>query len=92
MEINDPTNPIISTVAGTGILGLLVTIGFAALAFVISAFFTALWVRLILVFMRSALDREYARMRMASAAPGTARVASSFGGPPLRDGTGPRDW
>ena len=91
MEINDPTNPIISTVAGTGILGLLVTIGVAALAFVISAFFTALWVRLILVFMRSALDREYARMRVASA-PGTARGASSFGGPPLRDGTGPRDW
>ena len=65
MDPNDPTIPFFSIIAGTGVVGLLLTIVFFAVAFVVSAFFTALWIRLILVFMRSALDREYARMRSA---------------------------
>ena len=65
MDPNEPTNPIYSFVSGTGVVGLLFALLFAAAGFVASAFITALWVRLILVFMRSALDREYARMRSA---------------------------
>ncbi|MGV8883982.1 MAG: hypothetical protein ACOH1T_00140 [Microbacteriaceae bacterium] len=65
MDPNDPAIPFFSLVAGTGLVGLLLTIAFFALAFVVSAFFTALWIRLILVFMRSSLDREYGRMRSA---------------------------
>jgi len=95
MDFSDPTTPVIGALVGTGIIGLLITLAFIALAFVISAFITALWVRLILVFMRKALDREYGRMRMIGYGfePGRASLAPT--GPattPLRSGDGPRDW
>ena len=93
MEYPD-INPLVPTLVGTGIVGLLVTIGFAVLAFVASAFITALWVRLIITFMRKTLDREYGRMRMASLgyAPGRARAEPEAPIVPLRNEDGPRDW
>jgi len=86
---------------GTGIIGLFISLGVIVLGFVLSAFITALWVRLILVFMRKALDREYGRMRMIGLGfspgrpPAPAQVAPPMApGPPmpLRPQDGPRDW
>jgi len=94
----DETNPLLALFVGTGIVGLLITLGSIAIAFVISAFFTALWVRLILVFMRKALDREYGRMRAAGlgfdprGASTQISPMSRQAPPPLRDERGPRDW
>ena len=64
MDFIDPSNPILPTLLGSGIGGLLITIGLLIVGFVASAFFTALWVRLILLLMRKALDREYGRVRL----------------------------
>jgi len=95
MDFSDPSTPIIGALVGTGIVGLLITLGFFALAFVLSAFITALWVRLILVFMRKALDREYGRMRMIGQGFEPGRMTVPPLNPPslpLRNGQGPRDW
>ena len=51
-------------IVGSGIVGLLLFLLFVIVSFVVSAFIMSLWVRLILVFMRKALDREYARVRL----------------------------
>jgi len=97
MDLYDPSNPFLGVFVGTGLIGMLVTLGFVALAFVLSAFITALWIRLILVFMRKALDREYGRMRMAGNGftPGRASLAPTPAPQtpmPLRNEGGPRDW
>lgn len=95
MDFTDPSTPVIGALVGTGIIGLLITLGSVALAFVLSAFFTALWVRLILVFMRKSLDREYGRMRMAAHGYEPGRASLAPAGPstsPLRNSDGPRDW
>jgi len=95
MDFSDPSTPIIGALVGTGIIGLLITLGFVTLAFVLSAFFTALWVRLILVFMRKALDREYGRMRMIGQGFEPGRLTVPHLDPPstpLRNDQGPRDW
>jgi hypothetical protein len=85
-------NPLVPTLVGTGIVGLLISIGVVIVGFVISAFITSLWVRLIIAFMRKTLDREYGRMRTAGLGftPGTAQPQP---GPitPLRNDEGPRD-
>lgn len=90
---NPDINPLVPSLVGTGIAGLLITIGVVIAGFVISAFITSLWIRLIITFMRKTLDREYGRMRMAGLgfAPGSARPQPS---PitPLRNEDGPRDW
>jgi hypothetical protein len=43
---------------------LLLSLLLVVIDFVVSAFVVSLWVRLILVFMRKALDREYGRVRL----------------------------
>ena len=51
-------------IVGSGIVGFLLFLLFVVVGFVVSAFIMSLWVRLILVFMRKALDREYERMAL----------------------------
>jgi len=95
MDLTDPTTPFIGALVGTGIVGLLITLAFAALAFVVSAFITALWVRLIMIFMRKALDREYGRMRMIGQGFEAGRMTVPHLNPPstpLRNDQGPRGW
>jgi len=96
MDFYVPSTTDTTMLVGTGILGLLACIGAVALAFVVSAFFAALWVRLILIFMRKALDREYGRMRMAGHGFEPGRRASlapqTITPTPLRNEDGPRDW
>ena len=84
-----------SLLIGGGILGLVVFVLVGSLMFIISAFIMSIWIRLILVFMRGALDREYGRMRAAGSsfldgaanAPLPPRRPSS----PLGNDRGPRD-
>jgi cytosine/uracil/thiamine/allantoin permease len=59
----DNWTPLIGPLVGTGITGLIITILIAIVWFILSAFITALWIRLILLFMHGTLEREYARMR-----------------------------
>lgn len=94
MDYPSPNTPDISSILiGSGILGLVLSIVFALLAFVVSAFIMSLWIRLILVFMRGALDREYGRMRMGGSgvAPVTSRQPEAPP-PAFSSGQGPRDW
>lgn len=91
--MDNPVTPDFSSlIVGTGILGLIITIVVALLGFVISAFFTSLWIRLILVFMRGALDREYARMRSGGVDPSRSQGNSYPPISPIQTGQEPRDW
>ena len=92
--MDNPVAPDLSSlIVGTGILGLIITIVVALLGFVVSAFITSLWVRLVLVFMRGALDREYGRMQMGGAGNRPSSYPSLAPPPaPLRNEQAPRDW
>ena len=66
MEYPSPSTPdFASLIIGSGVLGLVIFLVSTILAFIISAFIVSLWIRLILVFMRTTLDREYDRVRVS---------------------------
>lgn len=71
---------ILPGIIGAGLGGLVVVIIIYAIGFVISAALFALWVRLVAVFLRKWLDREYARAR------GTVWNVSA------ERNAGPRNW
>lgn len=88
----------IATFLTGGLIGGLVVVGGAVVGFVLSAWITSLWVRLIITFLRKTLDREYGRMRGVAGPPpvgrhsGAPAAAAPTGPLPLRSGPGPRDW
>jgi phosphate/sulfate permease len=57
------TSSLIGAGLGFGILALVIYIAIIIVGFIISAFIAALWIRLIIRFMRKTLDREYRYMR-----------------------------
>ena len=52
-----------ANMAALGAMALVFWIGLAIIAFILSAFVTSLYVRLVIRFMRKSLDREYRYLR-----------------------------
>ena len=72
----------ISALAGFGVLALVLWVILAIVGFVITAFLTSLFVRLVIRFMRKSLDREYRYLRGDYTAYGSKRAPNTV----------PRDW
>ena len=74
-------------------LGLVIFLVSTILAFIISAFIVSLWIRLILVFMRTTLDREYDRVRV-SGLEFAQNLSRGRPSPPrtLPNDQGPNEW
>jgi len=72
----------IPALAGFGVLALVLWVVLAIVGFVISAFLTSLFVRLVIRFMRKSLDREYRYLRGDYTAYGSKRAPNTV----------PRDW
>ena len=72
----------ISALAGFGVLALVLWVILAIVGFIMSAFLTSLFVRLVIRFMRKSLDREYRYLRGDYTAYGSKRAPNTV----------PRDW
>ncbi len=72
----------IPALAGFGVLALVLWVVLAIIGFVVSAFLTNLFIRLVIRFMRKSLDREYRYLRGDYTAHGTKRAPNTV----------PRDW
>ena len=72
----------IPALAGFGMLALVLWVVLAIVGFVVSAFLTSLFVRLVIRFMRKSLDREYRYLRGDYTAYGSKRAPNTV----------PRDW
>ena len=72
----------ISALAGFGVLALVLWVILAIVGFIVSAFLTNLFVRLVIRFMRKSLDREYRYLRGDYTAYGSKRAPNTV----------PRDW
>ena len=72
----------ISALAGFGVLALVLWVSLAIVGFIVSAFLTSLFVRLVIRFMRKSLDREYRYLRGDYTAYGSKRAPNTV----------PRDW
>ena len=72
----------ISALAGFGVLALVLWVILAIVGFIVSAFLTSLFVRLVIRFMRKSLDREYRYLRGDYTAYGSKRAPNTV----------PRDW
>ena len=72
----------IPALAGFGVLALVLWVVLAIVGFVVSAFLTSLFVRLVIRFMRKSLDREYRYLRGDYTAYGSKRAPNTV----------PRDW
>lgn len=59
MDSNSP----LSFIEGAGLAAFFLSLALIVVGFVVSAWLTSLFVRLVLFFMRSALNGEYDRMR-----------------------------
>ncbi len=69
-------------IAGAGILALVLWLVLVIVGFVVSAFLTSLFVRLVIRFMRKSLDREYRYLRGDYTAYGSTRPPNAV----------PREW
>ena len=72
----------IPALAGFGVLALVLWVALAIISFVVSAFLTSLFIRLVIRFMRKSLDREYRYLRDDYTAHGSKRAPNTV----------PRDW
>ena len=72
----------IPALAGFGVLALVLWVVLAIVGFVVSAFLTSLFVRLVIRFMRKSLDREYRYLRGDYTAYGSKRAPNTV----------PREW
>ena len=72
----------ISAIAGFGVLAIVLWVILAIVGFIVSAFLTSLFVRLVIRFMRKSLDREYRYLRGDYTAYGSKRAPNTV----------PRDW
>lgn len=72
----------IPALAGFGVLALVLWVILAIVGFIMSAFLTSLFVRLVIRFMRKSLDREYRYLRGDYTAYGPKRAPNTV----------PRDW
>ena len=72
----------IPALAGFGVLALVLWVVLAIVGFIVSAFLTSLFVRLVIRFMRRSLDREYRYLRGDYTAYGSKRAPNTV----------PRDW
>ena len=72
----------IPALAGFGVLALVLWVILAIVGFIMSAFLTSLFVRLVIRFMRKSLDREYCYLRGDYTAYGSKRAPNTV----------PRDW
>ena len=72
----------IPALAGVGVLALVLWVILAIVGFIMSAFLTSLFVRLVIRFMRKSLDREYRYLRGDYTAYGSKRAPNTV----------PRDW
>jgi len=72
----------IPALAGFGVLALVLWVILAIVGFIVSAFLTSLFVRLVIRFMRKSLDREYRYLRGDYTAYGSKRAPNTV----------PRDW
>ena len=69
-------------IAGFGVLALVLWLVLAIVGFVVSAFLTSLFVRLVIRFMRKSLDREYRYLRGDYTAYGSKNAPNTV----------PREW
>ena len=72
----------IPSLAGIGALALVLWAVLVIVGFIMSAFVTSLFVRLVIRFMRKSLDREYRYLRGDYTAYGSKRAPNTV----------PRDW
>jgi len=72
----------IPSLAGIGALALVLWVVLVIVGFIMSAFVTSLFVRLVIRFMRKSLDREYRYLRGDYTAYGSKRAPNTV----------PRDW
>ena len=72
----------IPALAGFGVLTLVLWVVLVIVGFIMSAFVTSLFVRLVIRFMRKSLDREYRYLRGDYTAYGSRRAPNTV----------PRDW
>lgn len=72
----------IPSLAGIGVLALVLWVVLVIVGFIMSAFVTSLFVRLVIRFMRKSLDREYRYLRGDYTAYGSKRAPNTV----------PRDW
>ena len=72
----------IPALAGFGVLALVLWVVLVIVGFIMSAFVTSLFVRLVIRFMRKSLDREYRYLRGDYTAYGSRRAPNTV----------PRDW
>ena len=72
----------IPALAGFGVLALVLWVVLAIVGFVVSAFLTSLFVRLVIRFMRKSLDREYRYLRGDYTTYGSKRAPNTV----------PREW
>ena len=72
----------IPSLAGIGVLALVLWVVLVIVGFIMSAFVTSLFVRLVIRFMRKSLDREYRYLRGDYTAYGSKRAPNAV----------PRDW